>query len=66
MCIRDRSGTTIKTTENTYPQNSKGVVIGNTNIMNDDFLVVGNFVFDKSKQEKLVKDTNWKEEFKLD
>jgi carbamoyltransferase len=31
-----------------------------------DFLVVGNFVFDKTKQEKLANDTNWKEEFKLD
>jgi carbamoyltransferase len=31
-----------------------------------DFLVIGDFVFDKSKQEKLVNDTNWKEEFKLD
>ena len=31
-----------------------------------DFLVVGNFVFDKTQQEKLANDTNWKEEFKLD
>ncbi len=31
-----------------------------------DFLVVGDFVFDKTKQEKLQNDTNWKEEFKLD
>lgn len=31
-----------------------------------DFLVVGNFLFDKTKQEKLLNDTNWKEEFKLD
>ena len=31
-----------------------------------DFLVVGNFVFDKTRQEKLQNDTNWKEEFKLD
>ncbi len=31
-----------------------------------DFLVVGNFVFDKTKQEKLANDSNWKEEFKLD
>jgi carbamoyltransferase len=31
-----------------------------------DFLVIGNIVFDKTKQEKLVNDTNWKEEFKLD
>lgn len=31
-----------------------------------DFLVVGNFVFDKTSQKELVNDTNWKEEFKLD
>ncbi len=31
-----------------------------------DYLVIGNFVFDKTKQEKLSKDVNWKEEFKLD
>ncbi len=31
-----------------------------------DFLVVGNFVFDKVRQEKLSNDSNWKEEFKLD
>lgn len=31
-----------------------------------DFLVVGDFVFDKTKQEKLLNDSNWKEEFKLD
>ena len=31
-----------------------------------DFLVVGDFVFDKTKQEKLANDSNWKEEFKLD
>ena len=31
-----------------------------------DFLVVGNFVFDKTKQKKLADDINWKEEFKLD
>lgn len=31
-----------------------------------DFLVVGDFVFDKTQQEKLQNDTNWKEEFKLD
>lgn len=31
-----------------------------------DYLVVGNFVFDKTKQEKLANDSNWKEEFKLD
>jgi len=31
-----------------------------------DFLVIGNFVFDKTKQDKLINDTNWKEEFKLD
>ncbi len=31
-----------------------------------DFLVMGDYVFDKTKQEKLINDTNWKEEFKLD
>ena len=31
-----------------------------------DFLVIGNFLFDKTKQEKLLNDTNWQEEFKLD
>jgi carbamoyltransferase len=31
-----------------------------------DFLVIGNFLFDKTKQEKLVNDSNWQEEFKLD
>jgi len=31
-----------------------------------DFLVMGNYLFDKNKQEKLINDSNWKEEFKLD
>ena len=31
-----------------------------------DFLVIGNYLFDKNKQEKLINDSNWKEEFKLD
>lgn len=31
-----------------------------------DFLVIGNFVFDKTQQKELVNDTDWKEEFKLD
>ena len=31
-----------------------------------DFLVIGNYVFDKNQQEKLINDSNWKEEFKLD
>ena len=31
-----------------------------------DFLVTGDYVFDKTKQEKLANDSNWKEEFKLD
>jgi carbamoyltransferase len=31
-----------------------------------DYLVIGNYLFDKSKQEKLKEDINWKEEFKLD
>lgn len=31
-----------------------------------DFLVIGNYVFDKSQQKELINDTNWKEEFKLD
>jgi carbamoyltransferase len=31
-----------------------------------DYLVIGNFLFDKQKQQELVNDTNWKEEFKLD
>lgn len=31
-----------------------------------DYLVMGNYLFDKKEQEKLKQDTNWKEEFKLD
>jgi carbamoyltransferase len=31
-----------------------------------DYLVIGNFVFDKTLQDKMKNDTNWKEEFKLD
>jgi len=31
-----------------------------------DFLVIGNYLFDKNQQKELVNDTNWKEEFKLD
>ncbi|MFS4491337.1 carbamoyltransferase [Maribacter sp. 2308TA10-17] len=31
-----------------------------------DFLVIGNYLFDKSQQKELINDTNWKEEFKLD
>ena len=31
-----------------------------------DFLVIGNYLFDKSQQKKLINDSNWKEEFKLD
>ena len=31
-----------------------------------DYLVIGNFFFEKNKQEKLTHDSNWKEEFKLD
>jgi carbamoyltransferase len=31
-----------------------------------DYLVLGNYVFDKRQQEKLANDINWKEEFKLD
>jgi carbamoyltransferase len=31
-----------------------------------DFLVMGDLLFDKQKQEKLKNDSNWKEEFKLD
>ena len=31
-----------------------------------DFLVIGNYLFDKNQQEKLMNDHNWKEEFKLD
>jgi carbamoyltransferase len=31
-----------------------------------DYLVMGNFLFDKKEQKELEKETNWKEEFKLD
>jgi carbamoyltransferase len=31
-----------------------------------DYLVMGDFLFDKQKQEQLKNDSNWKEEFKLD
>ena len=31
-----------------------------------DYLVIGNFLFDKKEQEKFTDDSNWKEEFKLD
>lgn len=31
-----------------------------------DYLVMGNFLFDKKDQKKLLNDTDWKEEFKLD
>ena len=31
-----------------------------------DFLVLGNFVFDKTQQKELLEDLDWKEEFKLD
>lgn len=31
-----------------------------------DYLVMGNFLFDKQKQKKLKSDTNWKDEFRLD
>lgn len=31
-----------------------------------DYLVIGNYLFDKKEQKKLINDTNWKEEFKLD
>ncbi|MBS9768585.1 MAG: carbamoyltransferase [Flavobacteriaceae bacterium] len=31
-----------------------------------DYLVIGNYVFDKKQQEKLLNDSDWKEEFKLD
>jgi len=31
-----------------------------------DYLVIGNYFFDKNKQEELKNDSNWKEEFKLD
>ncbi len=31
-----------------------------------DYLVIGDYLFDKKDQEKLSNDSNWKEEFKLD
>lgn len=31
-----------------------------------DYLVIGNYLFDKKEQEELKNDSNWKEEFKLD
>ena len=31
-----------------------------------DYLVMGNYLFDKKDQEKLKEDINWQEEFKLD
>jgi carbamoyltransferase len=31
-----------------------------------DYLVIGNYFFEKSMQKKLQNDSNWKEEFKLD
>ena len=31
-----------------------------------DYLVMGDFLFDKQKQQQLKNDSNWKEEFKLD
>ena len=31
-----------------------------------DYLVIGNYLFDKTEQENLSNDSNWKEEFKLD
>jgi carbamoyltransferase len=31
-----------------------------------DYLVIGNYLFEKTKQKELVNDSNWKEEFKLD
>jgi carbamoyltransferase len=31
-----------------------------------DYLVMGNYLFDKQNQEKLINDINWKEEFRLD
>ena len=31
-----------------------------------DILVIGNYLFDKIQQKKLINDSNWKEEFKLD
>lgn len=31
-----------------------------------DYLVIGNYLFNKKEQEKLINDSNWKEEFRLD
>ena len=31
-----------------------------------DYLVIGNYLFDKQEQKELTDDSNWKEEFKLD
>lgn len=31
-----------------------------------EYVVIGNYLFDKNQQEKLINDSNWKEEFKLD
>ena len=31
-----------------------------------DFLVIGNYLFDKTQQKKLINDNSWTEEFKLD
>ncbi|MBI9036804.1 MAG: carbamoyltransferase [Bacteroidales bacterium] len=31
-----------------------------------DYLVLGNYLFDKTQQQELAHDSNWKEEFKLD
>lgn len=31
-----------------------------------DYLVIGNYLFDKKQQKELVNDSDWKEEFKLD
>ena len=31
-----------------------------------DFLVIGNYLFDKNQQKKLINDNSWTEEFKLD
>lgn len=31
-----------------------------------DYLVIGDYLFDKNQQENLINDSNWKEEFKLD
>lgn len=31
-----------------------------------DYLVIGNYLFDKNQQKDLLNDSNWKEEFNLD